>query len=186
MRIAMPSEHQSNPLAHLADNFSREIVTAAIAFSMAGYQNSKLSLREFEGARARTAEINGCQVCQAFRAGRHLAGYFDSYGGNVKTSVATRGPAPGESFYRNVSHASDDPQYSERERVAIAYAERLAFDPHGVATDEAFWARAKAVFSDDEIVDLSYNIASWIGFGRITHALGLDTVCVAVPMEQTA
>lgn len=186
MRIAMPPEHQSNPLAHLSEDFAHEIVTAGIAFSMAGYQHSKLSLREFEGARARTAEINGCQVCQAFRAGRDLAGYFDSYGGNVKTSVATRGPAPSESFYRNVSRASEDPQYSERERVAIAYTERLAVDPHGIATDEAFWARAKAVFSDDEIVDLSYNIASWMGFGRITHALGLDTVCAFGPMEQTA
>ncbi len=35
----------------------------------------------------------------------------------------------------------------------------------------------KSAFSDDEIVDLSYCIAGWMGMGRVTHALGFDAVC---------
>lgn len=37
---------------------------SAADFSKAVYTKSKLSLPEFEAARARTAEINGCLVCQ--------------------------------------------------------------------------------------------------------------------------
>jgi alkylhydroperoxidase family enzyme len=186
MRIQLPADHQANPLPHLADNYARAIVSAGVAFSKAGYQHSKLSLREFEAARARTAEINGCQVCQQFRANRDLGGYFTAFGGKLDESVAVRGPAPDEAFYRNVSKWRDSPQYSEREKVAIAYAEGMGLDPHGIARDEAFWKRAKAAFSDEEIVDLSFNIACWMGLGRVTHVLGMDGVCSFVPMEEVA
>jgi alkylhydroperoxidase family enzyme len=182
MRIYMPAEHQANPVAHLAEHYAPKIVTAGLAFSKEGYQHSKLSLREFEGARARTAEINGCRVCQQFRAARDLPGFFAAFGGSTFESVAARGPAPDDAFYENVSRWRDSPLFSER--VAIAYAEGLGLDPHGIASDEAFWAKAKANFSDDEIVDISCCIASWIGFGRLTHALGMDGVCTFVPMER--
>jgi len=186
MRINMPPEHQANPFPYLAENYAAKIVAAGMAFSKAGYQHSTLSLREFEGARARTAEINGCQVCQNFRADRDLAGYLTAFGGNLEGSVASHGPAPNEAFYRNVSHWRDFPHYSERERLAIAYAEGLGLDPHGVASDEALWMRIKAAFSDEEIVDLSYCIACWMGLGRVGHALGTDKVCSFVPTEQVA
>jgi hypothetical protein len=186
MRIELPERHQANPLPHLAENYAAQIVSAGVAFSKAGYQHSKLSLREFEGARARTAEINGCQVCRTFRADRDLPGYFAVFGGNVDQSVAANGAAPNEAFYLNLARWRDFPEYSERERVAIAFAEGLGLDPHGIATDEAFWARAKAVFSDEEIVDLAYCTACWMGLGRVTHALGMDNVCSFVPMKEVA
>lgn len=186
MRIDMPPEHQANPFPYVAEHYAPKIVAAGVAFSKAGYQHSKLSLREFEGARARTAEINGCQICQNFRAERDLAGYFTAFGGDVEKSVAAHGPAPSEAFYRNVSNWRDFPHFSERERLAIAYAEGLGLDPQGIASDEAFWKRLKAVFSDAEIVDLSYCIACWMGLGRVGHALGMDRVCTFVPVEQIA
>jgi alkylhydroperoxidase family enzyme len=57
----------------------------------------------------------------------------------------------------------------------------MGLTPHEIAGDEDFWSRAKAVFSDDEIVDLTYSIAAWIGTGRALHALGLDSVCSFAP-----
>lgn len=186
MRIHMPAEHQANPVAHLAEHYASKIVAAGLAFSKEGYQHSKLSLREFEAARARTAEINGCQVCQHFRAARDLPDFFAAFGGSTLESVAARGPAPDDSFYKNVSNWRDSPLYSERERLAIAFAEGLGLDPHGIASDEAFWAKAKAVFSDDEIVDLSCCVAAWMGLGRVTHALGMDALCTIVPMGNVA
>lgn len=185
MRVTMPAEHQDNPVAHLADNFASRIVRAGVAFSTAVYQHSTLSLREFEGARARTAEINGCRVCQNFRAARDLPDYFGAFGGSVSESVAARGPAPDEQFYRNVADWREWPGFSERERMAIAFAEGMGLDPHGIAVDELFWDRAKTVFSDDEIVGLSYAIAAWMGLGRATHVLGMDGVCSFVPMGET-
>jgi hypothetical protein len=44
----------------------------------------------------------------------------------------------------------------------------------------------KAAFSDEEIVDLSYCIAGWMGLGRVGHALGTDRVCAFVPVERVA
>jgi alkylhydroperoxidase family enzyme len=188
MRINVPPEHDANPFPYLAAHYAPKIVAAGMAFSKATYQLSTLSLREFEGARARTAEINGCQMCQSFRADRDLPDYLTAFGGDLETSVASHGPAPNEAFYRNVSNWRDFPHYSERERVAIAYAEGLGVDPHGVAADEALWKRIKAAFSDEEIVDLSYCIACWMGLGRVGHALGTDKVasCAFVPAEQVA
>jgi alkylhydroperoxidase family enzyme len=97
-------------------------------------------------------------------------------------SVADRGPAPDEAFYRSVSEWRTSPLYSLRERVAIEYAERMGTDPKGLAADDQFWARAKGAFSDAEIVDLSYCIGTWIANGRVAHVLGWDTVC-SIPPE---
>lgn len=180
MRIAIPPEHQQNPVAWLAGN---EIVKAGMAFSTAVYQHCTLSLREFEGARARTAEINGCMVCQNFRAARDLPDYFGAFGGKLAGSVAARGPAPGEEFYRNVSNWKSHPHFSERERLAIALAEGMGLDPQAVATDAALWGQLRAAFNDEEIVGLTYGIASWMGMGRATHVLGMDTACSFVPMD---
>jgi alkylhydroperoxidase family enzyme len=156
-------------------------------FSKVTYQNSRLSLREFEAARRRTAEINGCQVCIAWRSARDIPYLLRLAGAQSSESVATRATevAPGDEFYQAVADWRTSPIFSPREKTAIEYAERLGTDPQGVARDEAFWARAKKLFSDDEIVDLSYCIACWMGLGRVTHALGLDGVC-PMPMAETA
>ena len=78
MRVHMPPDHESNPVPHLSEHYAKAIVAAGVQFSKAIYQHSKLSLREFEGARARTAEINGCTVCRTFRAGRDLPAHFST------------------------------------------------------------------------------------------------------------
>jgi alkylhydroperoxidase family enzyme len=49
------------------------------------------------------------------------------------------------------------PQLSDRESLAVCLAERLAIDPHLV--DDAFFARLKDAFSDEEIIELIF------GFG---------------------
>jgi alkylhydroperoxidase family enzyme len=180
MPIHIPEDQQGKP-TNLLTGHAPEIVAAGLNFSKTTYLRSKLSLREFEGARARTAEINGCRLCQAWRSARDLPGYFAAIGVSADGgSVADRGPVPDEDFYRSVSRWRESPIYSERERVAIEYAERMGIDPKGLAGDEEFWTRMKATFSDEEIVDLSYCIACWMGLGRATHVLGIDGVC-AIP-----
>lgn len=186
MRISLPIEHQDVAFAHVAEHYAPEIVTAAGNFGTAAYQYSKLSLRELEGARYRTAQINGCNVCQNFRGGRDFPGLFALSGGDLENSVYRHGPAPDEDFYANVDNWRNFPGFSERERLAIRYADGLGQRPHLIAEDEEFWARAKAVFSDDELVDLSYSIAAWMGVGRALHALGLDGVCSFTAIEKAA
>lgn len=177
MRVAMAQEHSDNPIRHLPDYYAGDIVRAGMAFSATTYMGSTLSLREFEAARVRTAQINGCQVCQAWRTERDVPKIF---GANHGVS----GAAPDAAFHAAIG---DDWRsydgFSERERLAIEYAEGMGRDPHGIAADEAFWARMKSAFSDNEIVDLSYCMAAWIGLGRATHVLGMDTVCAIGPAE---
>ena len=185
MRIYLPAD-EPRPSPHMAKNYAPALVAAARAFGTAVYQHSQLSLRELEGARLRTAQINGCVTCMNFRAARDLSGHLGRVGADPGISVTGRGSAPDEEFCANVENWRDYPGYSERERLAIRYAEGLGADPHGVADDEDFWTRAKAVFSDAEIVDLSYSIASWIANGRVSHALGLDQVCEISPPAKVA
>jgi alkylhydroperoxidase family enzyme len=187
VRIDLPPEHQARPLEHVGKHYAPAIVGAAAVYGTAPYQHSKLSLRELEGARYRTALINGCNACTAFRGARDFPGMFATFDGDLENSVFARGPAPDEAFYANVENWRDWPGYSERERLVIRYAEGLGQSPHEIARDEDFWARAKAVFSDEEIVDMTYSIGAWMANGRALHALGLDAVCDwAPPAEQAA
>ncbi len=177
MRIQVPGEHALQPTAYVAQTYARDLVASAFAYSKATYEHSVLTLREFEAARARTAQINGCLLCQTWRSDRDTVAYLESLGG-AGESIATRGgAAPEEAFYDAISDWREAPLFSERERIAIEYADGLGLDPHGIAENEDFWARAKAAFSDEELVDLSYCIACWMGLGRVAHALGIDGVC---------
>lgn len=187
MRIAIEqSGDPGDAFEGLAKAYAPEIVRAAGNFSTMAYQHSKLSLREVEAARYRTAQINGCMVCQGFRAGRDFPQMFEGFGGDLDSSVYRNGPAPDEEFYAQVENWRDWSGYSERERLAIAYAEGFGEAPKDIAADEHFWARMKAVYSDDEIVDLTYCIGSWVANGRAAHVLGLDTVCFVAPEAEAA
>ncbi len=178
MRIALPEAHQQEPLRYLSDNYASEMVRAGFAFSDVTYRMSKLPMRLFEGARYRTALINGCQLCRSFRVERDRAG-------TEGPSITNNGPAPDEAFYAAVHEWRTSPLLSVREKLAIEYAEGIGLDPQGIAANEEFWARFKAHLSDDELVDLSFCVAVWIGIGRAAHVMGLDAVC-ALPALRPA
>lgn len=186
MRVDLPSEDQARPLQNVGKHYAQNIVAAAGQYGTAPYQHSKMSLRELEGARYRTALINGCNACISFRGHRDFPGMFELIEGDLEKSVHARGPAPDEEFYRNVENWATWPGYSERERLVIRYAEGLGLAPQEIARDEEFWSRAKAVFSDDELVDITYSIGAWMATGRALHALGLDAVCQWAPGERAA
>ncbi|MFV8816792.1 carboxymuconolactone decarboxylase family protein [Haliea sp. E17] len=183
MRVDLPEEYRENPTANLGRRYPSEILAAAQNYGAQPYQHSTLSLRELEGARYRTALINGCNVCKNFRGARDFPGLFEVFDGDLENSVYTHGPAPDEAYYQNVLNWRDYPGYSTRERVAIAYAEGMGEAPQAISADEEFWALAKSVFSDEEIVEMTYSIAAWMGLGRAMHVLGMDTVCSFAPLE---
>jgi len=191
MRISVPSDHAGNPFAYVMSHYAQNLAKAATDFSQAAFLHSKLSFREFEGARLRTAQINGCLTCQGFRPAQELTGYLEYGGHSAVTSVATNGAAPDESYYQAVSEWRSSPVFSTRERLAIEFAERIGLDPQGIAEDEEFWRGAKQSFNDEDLVDLSCCVAGWMGLGRLTHALGLDGACsftppAAAPMPRAA
>lgn len=132
---------------------------AAARFSGAVYERSTLTLREFEAARTRIAQINQCLFCLDWRTER-------------------AGQKVDESFYDEVAAWETSSVLSERERLAAGYAERFAADHLSLDGDEAFWDRLRGAFTDAEVIELSMCVGSWIAFGRLNHVLGLDAACV--------
>jgi alkylhydroperoxidase family enzyme len=129
---------------------------AAADFSQAVYDHSTLGLREFEAARLRVAQINGCLFCQDWRTERD-------------------GEKVEDGFDLAVTAWRDTDAFDERTRLAAEYAERYCLDHHGL--DDDFWSRMTAQYDQREIVELSMCIGSWLAFGRLNHVLGLDTQC---------
>ena len=156
LRIEVPEGR--DPLSWVWGDAVAGISPAASAFSAAVYADATLPLREFEAARLRIAQINGCVFCLDWRTQRDGATVDDGFPDAVRAW-------------------SSSPALSERERLAAEYAERFAVDHHALDADEGFWARLRAAFSDAEVVELTLCIGSWIAFGRANHVLGLDRAC---------
>lgn len=125
----------------------------------------------------RTAQINGCNLCLALRAERDLANHVERSGGNVAILAERDNTPPDEVFYEEVANWRTSDAFSERERLAIEYADRLGSAPQSMDCDEDFWQRMHMHFSDAEIVDMTLSIGSWIALGRFAHVLDLDGMC---------
>ncbi|MEV0334292.1 carboxymuconolactone decarboxylase family protein [Nocardia neocaledoniensis] len=146
-----------DPIGYVWGEMVPGIGVAAAAFSLSVYEHSTLGLREFEAARLRIAQINGCLFCQDWRTERD--------GQKVEAE-----------FAEAVTNWRTTDRFDERARLAAEYAERYATDHHNL--DDAFWARMFEHYSQAEVVELSMSIGSWLAFGRLNRVLGLDTVCV--------
>ncbi|RHW26048.1 carboxymuconolactone decarboxylase family protein [Nocardioides immobilis] len=155
MVIDIPED--KDPIGHVWGDLVPGIGPAASQFSLAVYEHTTLGLREFEAARLRVAQINGCVFCLDWRTDRDGEKVEDDFPAAVEEWRTTRA-------------------FDERTRLAAEYAERYALDHHGL--DESFWTRMKAAYSDREIVELSMCLGSWLAFGRLNHVLGIDSVCV--------
>lgn len=68
-------------------------------------------------------------------------------------------------------HDYEASDLTEREKAALALADRLAFDHRNV--DTALLARLRASFSEEELVDLGMSIAFLLGWGRFIEAFGI-------------
>jgi alkylhydroperoxidase family enzyme len=159
MRIDVPEGR--HPIEYVWGEIVPEIGTAASNFSLSVYAHTTLGLREFEAARLRVAQINGCLFCLDWRTERD--------GAKVE-----------ESFADAVTQWRTTDAFDDRTRLAAEYAERYALDHHGL--DEEFWTRMAAHYSQAEIVELTMSIGSWLAFGRLNRVLGLDAVC-ALPTQ---
>ncbi|WP_433153765.1 carboxymuconolactone decarboxylase family protein [Actinomadura nitritigenes] len=155
MNIDVPEG--KDPIQYVWGEMVPGIGPAASRLSLSVYSDGTLGLREFEAARLRIAQINGCLFCMDWRTERD-------------------GEKVEEEFADAVTEWRTTPAFDDRTRLAAEYAERYALDHHGL--DEEFWTRMTAHYSQREIVELSMCIGSWLAFGRLNHVLGLDTMCM--------
>ena len=152
------------------DLYAKEIARAGNAFAHAIYMHSKLHMRVFEAARIATAMINGCKICMTWQSKR------DVHQMGISEGVIANGEAPNEEFYSKLLNNNFE-DLTEKELIAVKFANAMGENPKQLSKDEKFWAEVKNVFTDGEITDLTYCIAGWMGMGRVAHVLGLDSNC---------
>jgi AhpD family alkylhydroperoxidase len=117
------------------------------------YGRSILPAAEREVARMRIAQLNECAACSVFRAPSVVAAGVD------------------EDAYEHLHEYRTYPGYTERQRLAIEYAERFAVDHQSI--DDALFERLREHFADDEILDLTLCVAVYLGLGRTLEVLGI-------------
>lgn len=89
----------------------------------------------------RVSQINGCAYCMDMH-----------WNYLIKDGMEPR-------HLNAVAGWREAPFFSDRERAAFRWAEIITATPHSDASDEEF-AKLKAVFTDTEIADLSFAIAT--------------------------
>jgi AhpD family alkylhydroperoxidase len=124
------------------------------------YGKSALPAAEREVARMRIAQLNACGACSTFRA------------------PSVRDAGVSEEAYSHVEEWRTYEGYTERQRLAIEYAERFATDHGGI--DDAFFGHLRGAFDDAEVLDLTMCIAVYLGLGRSLAVLGITD---HAPME---
>lgn len=109
----------------------------------AGLINRKL----VELVRLAVAQINRCPNCLAAR-------YEDAFEDGLS-----------EQLIASLPEAERSAGFSEREKAAITYAQKMAQD-HWTVTDEDF-ERLYRHYSIDEVVELAMLVAQFVGIGRM-------------------
>ncbi|MGW6443312.1 carboxymuconolactone decarboxylase family protein [Lentzea sp. NPDC055074] len=155
MNIDIPEG--KDPIGYVWGELVPGIGMAAANLSLSVYQHTTLGLREFEAARLRIAQINGCMFCLEWRTDRE-------------------GEKVEDDFIDAVTQWRTTDAFDDRARLAAEYAERYALDHHGL--DDEFWSRMTAHYSQTEIVELTMSIGAWLVFGRLNRVFGLDAMCV--------
>jgi alkylhydroperoxidase family enzyme len=124
-----------------------EMAKGMVAFSGALLRNNGLPRRLVELVRLRVAFHNQCRSCMAIR---YSTGLDDGLTEDLVCSL-------------------ERPQEAEdltaAERAALAYADLMATDH--LAADDAMFDRLRQYFTEPQIVELGYNCALYVGFGRM-------------------
>ena len=102
----------------------------------------------------RIAQLNACGACATFRAPSVQA---DGVTGDL---------------YEHLDDYRRHPGYTERQRLAIEYAERFAADHRSI--DDELFGRLRSAFSDPEILDLTLCMGVFVALGRTLAVLGID------------
>ena len=87
-----------------------------------------------------------------------------------------------EDLYDQVSTYAESAAFNETEKLAAETAERFCWDHEAMMTDEDYWARMKAHFTDQQILELITLIGYCVGIGRTLAILDIANDC---PINQT-
>ena len=77
----------------------------------------------------------------------------------------------GEDKISQIANYASSDLYTEREKVALRYADAITWDPS--QADDALWAELKRYFSEPELVEIGYAVGVFAGGQRWIHTLDL-------------
>lgn len=118
-----------------------------------------LTPRLKELVRLHIATLNGCRTCAHARLAQDTVSETEAMGSllNDEDALAT---------------------LSQAERIALAYAEKMALDHHNITdADVRLW---RDTFGDDGFLELAMMTGQYIGFGRMLAILQLETVACPI------
>jgi len=123
------------------------------SFYYPNHEQGLVESRVKELARLKIARLNGCQTCA-------MARYASATREGLDEACIAQLDLPG-----------DEQSLSERESLAVEFAERMATDHFSI--DDAFIKALQEHFSPPETLKLGFMIGQYLGFGRLLVALGL-------------
>lgn len=124
-----------------------------LAWMVALRTNSILPGRLVELVRLRVAFHNQCRSCMAIR---YSTGLDDGITDGLVCSLEK--PQEGDDL-------------TEAEKAALAYADLSATDH--LQIDDGTFARLREHFSNAEVMDLCFQVATFVGYGRMGSALAM-------------
>jgi alkylhydroperoxidase family enzyme len=89
----------------------------------------------------------------------------------VQRSVRSGQQAVGEDKLSQIGEYATSPIFTEREKVALRYADAITWDP--TQADDALWAELKQHFTEPELVELGFLVGVLCGGQRWIHTLDL-------------
>lgn len=92
---------------------------------------------------------------------------------DIVPAVGRRARAVNKKELSEVSNFRDSGLFSEREKVALEYAEEMTNTPVEVSNE--LFERLKEHFDDDQIIELTSSIAFENYRARLNHALGIES-----------
>lgn len=126
----------------------------------------QLDRKLVELVRLSIAQINRCANCLGSR-------YQDSIEQGLTEEMVGALPS-----------AETSPLFTEREKAAIAFGQKMAFDHYSVG-DEDF-ARLYRSFSVEEVVELGFDVAMFVGIGRLFAVFDATNTHCTVPVPEDA
>jgi alkylhydroperoxidase family enzyme len=133
---------------------------------------TSLTPREREVMRFPMTAMMGCPICNSMRMWRDWPGFSaDPIEEDLYTNAEKR----------NIAW----PGFSPREALLLEFVDRFANAVDGINSDDAFWARLHANFTNTEIGDIIVMSGTWLGVGHGLKALGIGSVCALPVTDET-
>lgn len=143
-----------------------DIITKFVPFYWSLQTEGLLDRKLIELVRLAIAQINQCANCLGSR-------YQDSIDQGLTEDMVAALPS-----------AETSPLFTEREKAAIAFGQKMAFDHFSVG--DAEFERLYRSFSVKEVVELGLDVAMFVGLGRLFAVIDAKNVHCSIPIREAA